>query len=191
MYANLANVAASMGSIGGNSSGSTSASSSGSSSSNAALQSAKDQAISSTNSNAHSYINGIVSIDGNKISQEALDAIEYNTNWRANRKYHTGGRVGEEPWKPNEYPTVLEMGEYVLTEEHINKVKQSLMEPWTMFKNLYSGVKDNISRFASPPTQSAPVPAGTSYTIEHMEVKANNPMEFFEGMRTQIKSTER
>lgn len=188
MYANLASVAASMGSIGGNSSGSSS--SGNSSSGSSSLQSAKDQAVSSTNSSAHGYINGIVSVDGNKISQEALDAIEYNTNWRANRKYHTGGRVGEQPWKANEYPAVLEVGEYVLTEEHMNKIKQSLMEPWTMFQNLYSGVKDTFSRFSSP-TPQQPVQAGTSYNIEHMEVKANNPMELFNNMRTQIKSTER
>lgn len=188
MYANLASVAASMGSIGGNSSGSTS--SGNSSSGSSSLQSAKDQAISSTNSSAHGYINGIVSVDGNKISQEALDAIEYNTNWRANRKYHTGGRVGDAPLKSNEYPTVLEVGEYVLTEEHMNKIKQSLMEPWTMFQNLYSGVKDTFSRFSNP-TPPQPVQTGTSYNIEHMEVKANNPMELFNNMRTQIKSTER
>ncbi len=187
MYANLANVAASMGSIGGNSSGSSSSSSSGSSSGSTALQSAKDQAISSSSSSAQGYISGIVSVDGNKISQDALDAIEYNTNWRANRKYHTGGRVGDAPLKSNEYPTVLEMGEYVLTEDHMSKIKQSLMEPWTMLKNLYSGVKDNISRFASSADKATiATPSGDTFNFYDTKITTNNPDDFWSKIQTQV-----
>lgn len=189
MYANMASLAASMGSIGGGSSGSSSSSSSNSS---ASLNAAKEAAKNQTNSQAaKDYIDGLVGIKGDSISQDTIDAIEYNTNWRANRKYHTGGRVGDVPLKPNEYPTVLEVGEWVLTEDHINKVKQSLMEPWTLFKNLYSGVKDNYSKYKTATQQPIAAPNGPSYTIEHMEVKANNPMELFDGINTFIKSNEK
>ena len=189
MYASMASLAASMGSIGSGASGSGSSGGSGSS---ASLNVAKEAAKNQTNSQAaKDYIDGLVGIKGDSISQETIDAIEYNTNWRANRKYHTGGRVGDTPLKPNEYPTVLEMGEWVLTEDHINKVKQSLMEPWTLFKNLYSGAKDSYSKFKTTTQQPTVAPNGPTYHIEHMEVKANNPMELFNGINTLIKSNEK
>lgn len=185
IYASMASLASSMGSI--SSGASNSGSYSGGSGSSASLEAAKEAAKNQTNSQASKdYIDGLVGIDGGSISQDTLDAINYNTNWRANRKYHTGGRVGDAPLKPNEYPTVLEMGEWVLTEDHINKVKQSLMEPWTLFKNLYSGVKDNYSQYKTVTEGPALPPSGDTYNFYDTQISTNNPTDFWSKVQSQV-----
>ena len=187
IYASMASLASSMGSVGG-SSGGGSGSSSGSS---AALEAAKEAAKNQTNSQAaKDYIDGLVGIDGGSISQDTLDAIEYNTNWRANRKYHTGGTVGEKPLQAGEYPTVLKIGEHVWTEEHMKELTNKLDIGARMTSSL---MNNNFTKFITDKKDSSPTPTvnETNYHLHDVTVKANNPTEFYKSIKTQVNSTKR
>lgn len=104
------------------------------------------------------------------------------------KKYHTGGEVGEEPLAPNELPSILEMGELVLTKEHQQKLKEMVAQIPRMVNAISDSFKSTLANInVNKPTLA--MDSGTTYTFSGpITVKANDPMEFFKGLETHIQS---
>ena len=107
------------------------------------------------------------------------------------KKYHTGGEVGKEPLAPGEFPTILEMGELVLTKDHIQELKQKLSINnliGNLVNSSINALKDKFSNLKIN-TPTLATNQGNHYSFSgDITVQANNPMEFFKGLETHIKS---
>ncbi|MFI2856783.1 transglycosylase SLT domain-containing protein [Paenibacillus sp. JSM ZJ436] len=132
--------------------------------------------------NQYQYLNSVANGNNAGAAKWAEEQMKKN----GMTKYHTGGEVGLPPLKPNEMPAILEKGEWVLTDEHMSKLKNKLSitsvinSQLTSLKNMLSNIKPNTPTLAN---------AGTSYSFSgDITVQANNPSEFFKGLETHIKS---
>jgi TP901 family phage tail tape measure protein len=100
--------------------------------------------------------------------------------------YHTGKKEGsDKPLAPGEIPSIIKLGETIFTSGQMDRLKDVILKPANLLNSL-------INNFKMPnvPVSNKNIATSTDTVYQFngdITVKANNPMEFFEGLSPFIK----